>query len=266
LRDIEGIASLKSLRILVLDNCISIKDFTPVGSLDKLRTLSLNGCIVADLEFCRSKDGLRRLQALTRSRLDDISALSTCSNLRRVELTLGMRSVALSLASSADLEWATLNGIISPDDVMAVSKMTNLRYLSLSNVDWLDSLEYFKGLRNLKSLSVVDCNDLRYAREISSLTEIECLDLSGSDIATTEFAQEMHELREVYLARCRSLRDLAGLAMLPKLEYINLTGGTAPANLELLRQRSPNAHRLVIVEDDYSKLKEYMSFSGYGVS
>lgn len=245
----------------------NIRDFSPIKKLENLRTLSLNGCEVADLEFCRSLNALRRLRALTRSGLADVSALATCASLRRVELMLNSRSGAtLQFAPGTDVESVKLDGTITPDDVAVVAKMSNLRQLSLANVGWLDHLEYFKNLRELRRLSIVNCHDLRYARGISGVVKLEYLDLSGSDIKTTEFAQEMRELREVHLARCRNLADLTGLVALPKLEYVNLAGVSVDANVSALRLHSVSAQRLVIVETDYEKVERYQPFSGYAVS
>jgi Leucine-rich repeat (LRR) protein len=255
LSDIGVIAQLRSLRVLVLDNCASITDFSPIGSLENLRTLSLEGCKVNNLKFCGHLRGLRRLRALTRSGLTDLSELATCVNLRRLDLNLGMRGgVALRLASGTDLESIRLCGVITPDDVSAVAKMSNLRQLDLVGIDWLDHLEYFESLRELRRLSVTNCHDMRFAQGISGAVNLEYIDLSGSDIRTTEFALAMSKLRVVYLCRCRSLVDLSGLIALPDLEYINIAGGAVHADVNVLRAQSMSGKRLVVVQDDYREL------------
>jgi hypothetical protein len=246
------VGALEGLEVLSIDGCRAVKDFDPISQLTALRHLSLNGCGASDLDFCLSLRNLETLQAATRMGIEDGSILANCSRLRRMALSLRSGSGNTLAFLPESLIWELkLSGDIGVDSMRTIGACTLLGRLAVKGVEWLRDASMLGGLTNLRRLSIIDSSQLRYVSDLGSLSNVEYLDLSGSDVADTEFARQMTQLRQVRLERCRSLASLAGLFDLPHLEYVSIVGGAVRADAEELRRRSASGPSLVVVEESY---------------
>jgi Leucine-rich repeat (LRR) protein len=251
LHNIDSLGELTSLKVLVLDGCVDIRDFTPIASLTNLRSLSLDKCRVSDLSFCANLHGLRTLRVKNNGLITNISGLRACNDIRRLHLSLGMRvESGLQLASNAPLEELSLSGSVSVYDIDSLASFTGLKRLSIDGISWLTSLSSLSDLRSLKRLAITNCTDLRDVSGIEDALDMEFIDFSHTDILGTYFARNMQKLTEVRLDHCRSLRDLSGLALLPKLEVVSVKG-IYYADVEELRSASVNSGRLVILQESF---------------
>ncbi|MFV2172563.1 NACHT domain-containing protein [Actinomadura sp. LOL_016] len=89
LRDCEWVDDLDvltplPLRELILDGCINLKDFTPLGQLGGLDSLSLAGTSIRDVAPLAGASALRSINLDGCTGISDLSPLASLANLRRL--------------------------------------------------------------------------------------------------------------------------------------------------------------------------------------
>jgi len=291
---LDALSGMTSLEVLDLRSRSYIADITPLAGLENLRVLRFPDNLLQDITPLSGLTNLTVLDlgAYEENSWSDISDLSPLANMR--ELTIlnlaGMKITDLSpLAGLSKLQQLTLfeTGNRSIDIVKTLPALTSLTLRAnwaltdispladLQNLETLRLPEFFgtdispiaqlKGLRSL-TVSPYPYLDapLSHFTPISSLTDLEELDLDGSRITDLTILWPLEDLGTLKLdnnyltdisalARMKSLTslslssnritDFTPLAGLAKLEYLNLDGNpskdmTFASNLLNLRELS----------------------------
>jgi len=291
---LDALSGMTSLEVLDLRSRSYIADITPLAGLENLRVLRFPDNLLQDITPLSGLTNLTVLDlgAYEENSWSDISDLSPLANMR--ELTIlnlaGMKITDLSpLAGLSKLQQLTLfeTGNRSIDIVKTLPALTSLTLranwaltdirplVDLPNLETL-RLSQFHGsdispiaqLKGLKSLTVSPDQHLHaplsYFTPISSLTDLEELDLDGSRITDLTILWPLEKLTTLglnnnyltdisALARMKSLTslslssnritDFSPLAELGELEYLNLDSNpskdmTFASNLLNLRELS----------------------------
>lgn len=235
IRDVGPLGSLTGLRSLYLDGN-PIDDFTPLLALRELSMLSIRGIPLREEQLSALAEGLpgcaihsETAQAedqkltlggvtfyesvtelyLSSLQLSDISALSNCRKLVRLDLS-GNRITDLSpLMDLPELEWLNVadNQIVDLRPLMAMRTLQTVD-ASGNAVSSTAALAALTGLKELR----LDGNPLSDLSGLSSLNALETLGLSGTGL-TDELLPSIEALPALKLLDLRENSALTGEAV-----------------------------------------------------
>ncbi|XP_019079004.1 disease resistance protein RPV1 isoform X2 [Vitis vinifera] len=230
------IFKLKSLKTLILSNCSRLKKLPEIQeNMESLKKLflddtglrelpssieHLNGLVLLKLKNCKKLASLPEsickltsLQTLT---------LSGCSELKKLPDDMGSLQCLVKLKA---------NGTGIQEVPTSITLLTKLEVLSLAGCKGGESKSRnlalclrsspTKGLRpsflpvlySLRKLNLSGCNLLEGAlpSDLSSLSWLECLDLSRNSFITVPNLSRLPRLKRLILEHCKSLRSLPEL-------------------------------------------------------
>ncbi|KAL6329283.1 hypothetical protein AAG906_015487 [Vitis piasezkii] len=212
------IFKLKSLKTLILSNCSRLKKLPEIReNMESLKELfldhtglrdlpssieHLNGLVLLKLNICKKLASLPEtickltsLQTLT---------LSGCSELKKLPDDMGSLQYLVNLG-------ANRSGIQELPN--SITLLTKLEVLSLSSLTEGLRLSFLTALYSLKALNLSDCNLLEGAlpSDLSSLSWLKYLDLSGNSFITVPSLSPLPRLRQLILENCKSLQSLPEL-------------------------------------------------------
>ena len=195
---LEGIEWMPNLRELDLRGN-HVSDIAVLSGLTRLEKLNLRGNAVRDLEPLARLDALEYLNLYANKAIADLRPLNGLTSLR----TLIVASVPLG------------------EQVSGLSGLTELKKLNLRNTG-ITTIEPIAQLRGLEYLNLSENPGIRSLEPISHLDRMETLILAGVPAGERlGFLGGLTRLRYLNLRECGAT-DLAGLAGLYNLEYLNL--------------------------------------------
>ncbi len=185
-----------------------------LGELEALTTLRVNGCYeltdISSLQHCHS---LTELELINCPKVADLSPLRGMLTLRSLHLGVPYPGVVYISVQGRE-QWSALT------DIEALSDLTGLVYLTLSNCDKVSNLQTLAVLSELQYLDLRGCNLLQDLQPLADLKVLEKLYLSG----------------------CTQLQDLQALIKLKKLQYLDLENCPLIQNLEPLARTAALQH------------------------
>jgi hypothetical protein len=196
--ELDFLSSFPALRWLILDNT-AVEDLTPISELSELVRLSLRNCRSADFSAIAA---LHKLEVLTLDGAEHFGDTSALSGLDQL-VELDLRGVSISDLgevgrlkhlrrlrvgsehTSIDLSFLKEMQELESLEVVAnqlsglevLAELTELRSLSV-NGGRVDA-GIIEGLTSLTTLRVTGCS--MASLDVSPLTQLEHLDISGSD-------------------------------------------------------------------------------------
>jgi hypothetical protein len=177
IRSIEPLASLTSLKKLILGNIPIGEQAQIIGSLTAIEYLNLRNCDLQDIDFLTPLTRLTHLNLYANPQIRSIKAISGLSQLETLILAdlplneqahqlsilqklsyLNLRNTNLSdisfLADLKDLEYLNLHSNPRIQDIQALEQLTKLKHLILRNVPVNDQAEILASLTRLRSLNL----------------------------------------------------------------------------------------------------------------
>jgi hypothetical protein len=247
-------SKLKSLNAFVLSNKIdwsylseletlelgfsgesTISDLTFIGSLTKLKKLLLNLGGETSKFSIKIPSALENFELNTSGLECDLSILKSAPNLKSLNLTTDVYNRGKGFKNIA-----------------SISELTKLEMLEIDeNANGVDkfksefSTSLLKPLHNLKSLDLRGIISFKDLSEISSLKNIETLQIRNSKIQSLKGIEQLTNLKSLKLFDCHSISDLTYLTNknLEKFNYyISSAWGTEvklkPEDIQKLDQVS----------------------------
>ena len=220
--DLSYLDYIPSVKNLAVDCLLEARNFEALDRLEALERLSIgvyNGIPDNLLSF----RALGSLQCLTlaenkRNRLD-LAHLSKIQSLRQLHVT-GFTTSIEAIGELTSLQRLGLSQIGSKQSLSFVSQLAALRSLSVllggrENLDKIESksvqdLDVVR-VRGISRLNIDNFVSLRNLR-IDDQIRLTALSFSG----TTQ------DLRRIFIGNCKSLSSLDGLALLPRLDHLNI--------------------------------------------
>lgn len=132
-----------------------------------------------------------------------------------------------SLSKLENLKGLSLNtGML--DDISCLSNLKNLQYLSIPNIKKYKypSLELLANMKELEYLNINDANNASISGEIlKNLTKLKQLNISSISFEDYSFLEHLTNLEELCVAETTiSDADLIAISKLINLRYLNLRG------------------------------------------
>lgn len=209
LSDLSALSGLDGLRVLYLDRN-PVSDFSPVYHLQNLTMLSIGDIGITEAQLAELSQALpgcaihheaavAELRELTLGgvtfredvtelylsglQLSEITALSNCRMLKRLDLSGNSISDLRPLMDLPALEWLDISGNPVSDlrPLMAMRSLQNL----LAADDQITSLAPLSGLTELRELRLTN-NQLDGLAPLSGLTKLETLDLENTRLNNEE--------------------------------------------------------------------------------
>ena len=232
LKSIAFLEPLSRLECLDLGELDLSWDEAAFPALPRLRRLRLKGPVWSeDLEFLRPSNNLESVAILSAMDVRDLSVLAGLKQLRTVALGDCFRLRDLSpLEELSSLRSLEVNAL---DD----GKGDGLTYLvPLGRMPWLEVLSirahrakdfrFLIHLKNLRSLSLVNCRHFVDAGLLAGLNRLESLDLSDcSSLSNLGPLAHLDRLEWLRLDGCVNVKDIAPLFGLKKLGVLMLLIG-----------------------------------------
>ncbi|CAI0413023.1 unnamed protein product [Linum tenue] len=191
--NLDGLDSLYSLTYLTLSRCDALERLPSMVCLSKLRDLSISSC--SCLRGIQGLGGLKSLQMLyirdaeSLSHLFGFDTLLSRNKLENLKLTLsgveiGNVDTELSLdglESMEDLVKLDLNDLASLRRLPSLSKLGNLKSLTVNNAPKLRVIEGLGGLKFLKELDLSGCTALEKLPmdQLYGLERLRSVDIHG---------------------------------------------------------------------------------------
>ncbi len=176
------------------EDAAPIKDIKVRKAVLSMGTNSQDGYI--------SMDELKKLEGL-RVYSDDYSGLEYADNLK--ELTF------------------LFNEDIEITDISSVSKLTQLKKLSIQYCKKLEDLSAISSLSNLQELYIEHCPEIEDLSAISNLPNLRKLYISSCDkIEDLSAISNLSNLQELDISSCYKIKDLSAISGLFNLKSLNI--------------------------------------------
>lgn len=220
LTDIKELVSLPELKKLTMDvDCLS--DFSVLGKMSYLEELSISSENLKTLDFIKSMAGLKRLEIseggmISLDGVEEVSSLealsvSGCGNLNNADAVSKLTNLKeLSLEIPYDCR--------QPD----LSALTQLQKLKLSQ---FEDCSFIKGLRCLESLELDACNlsSIGNLSELTGLKELSCSSYAAMG-ENLSFIASVDSLEKLDIHGVATYDDISGIFNMKNLKYLNLSG------------------------------------------
>lgn len=250
--DISSLATLKSLKDLVIESGDSIGDFSVLYVMTGLESLSVDSESIKDIGFIRDmpelqslslidnnllnlnalegKDQLQSLMIKSCDELIDSSGVSGLTGLRHLYLELPYKCPDPDLSGLTELETLMITRM---DTVQFLRNMSKLEVLQMQYCD-IDDSSAFEGLASLKSFS---CSSLGYDTGWDFITRIPALEvIKLNSMATYKDVSMLFNiptLREIYLNGMECELNFASLQRNESLEIIEMDGVKLYKNVKI---------------------------------
>jgi len=234
--NLPGPLRLESIEDIHLNNCSDISNLDFLRDYRRLKSFSIWGFgeDAADLNDISGLSGLTRLKSLRLNGLKsspDWTPLQHLVQLR--ELTLSGEKLAHTgpqvFSRLTNLNSLTLNEGKSLTSLSFLESLKSLRYLRIDGYGG-DSLKGIGECRKITELSISDAGKLEDISELSSLSRLRELSLSGK-FQNLDPLKSLASLQTLYINDAKELRDVSGLSGCLGLERINLTGVSSLGSL-----------------------------------
>ncbi|KAK2640119.1 hypothetical protein Ddye_027914 [Dipteronia dyeriana] len=253
----SSLSEIEKLLVLVLRSCHLPKDITHIGKLKTLKVLEISSGDSHSISLPdKLFDGMTDLQSLNLSGLQmkSVSSLSNlrelrslilrqCSQLEEVEslkelvqleiLDLSGASFLKSMPSNlfdemTNLQSLNLSGLQLIESFPSFSKLSKLRVLMLKRCSRLQKLQSLRGLGELQILDISDSTSFERFDDptLSVLPKIQMINLSNAKIQSLPEFDDLQDLTQIFLSRCRNLLNLPKLQSLVSLQILDLSGAT----------------------------------------
>lgn len=225
LPEMEGLIRLQELNI---SGCVALTALPNLNTLEKLETLDASGCTVLKQiqeESFEKMSHIRKLN-LSDTMIEFLPSLCPSSNLTHLVLRNCKNLKKLApLEKFSKLEELNLHGANSLVDFKAefLEHMVHLRIVDLSEIP-LTELPSMSKLINLKQLSLKGCSSLDRVQHLEALTLLEILDLSGTAVRSLPPLNTFSNLCQLLLKDCSQIEELQFLESLSRLEVLDLSG------------------------------------------
>lgn len=111
------------------------------------------------------------------------------------------------------------------ENVDALTALTGLTWLELTNCPALQNVDALKGLTGLRSLELGDCTSLQNVDALKSLTALEVLILRDcTALQNVDALKNLTALKTLHLRDCPSLQNVDALKGLTSLQKLALQG------------------------------------------
>lgn len=172
---LDGLEAFPELKVLMLIDCTSLVDLSPLISVPGLEALSITGSNVIHVDVLENHPHLRILDADGCNKLDDIWGLRNCTELTFVSIPSTSVSSISSLVNCTKIEQLDISGTLV-GDITALTGKTNLIALDASNTPCCEC----DALTTCTSLIRLAMNSIRRIAPLCKLPELSQLYITNA--------------------------------------------------------------------------------------
>ncbi|MEI8593784.1 leucine-rich repeat domain-containing protein [Photobacterium sp. Hal280] len=209
------LSSFESLEYLMLFDNKSTEIIFP--RINKIKTINI---MYTDVEILSGLEYVSQLESLdlVYTKLRSLSGFEKLRNIKRLDLhTIGESFAGkVSLFNLNDIKYLTVDGG-NLSQTKDISKLENLTYLIITEVDRLDEVVLSK---KLESLIVTALNSNAFP-QIENCENLNFLKITDANFTSVPDLKRLTKLKEVKLEN-NQLKDIAGLRKLVNLEELYL--------------------------------------------
>ena len=236
IESIEGIQCLGNNAIqLDLTNLDALKSLNGIQNLQKLEVLSVSGEKLSDISALKGLQSLKKLK-IGRNNLQNLKGIEMLPKLEELEIqgeclnSLSYLRDLPSLKSLTCSNLADLSGIVGAPNIIELNLLRHpIKYNSdaINNIIPLKKLSYLQNL-TLQCTVLENLNGLEQLKNLKSISLIDCFSLiSLNGIPNPEVFGKYIDFRN-----CSSLQDIRALKGLSNIETLNLSGCNSIQNTE----------------------------------
>jgi len=162
--------------------------------------------------------------------LDNLNFLSEYVFLNRLVITCMKDHDYSFLKHLKNLKSFALSLSVKNDNLLDLTELTNLEYLSLA---WRKNIKGLENCKKLRTLCIWEFNelDLEKIKELKNLKE---LVIKTASIENLNGIEDLKSLENVILGNCRKLRSIKGIEALQNLKKIEFDACTKIVNFDAL--------------------------------
>lgn len=225
--------------------------------LSHLKTLSLHPSLNSVRKKMPKKlANLVNLEVLYVYEFLDLTAISSLKNLKKLLVfSMYLRDIE-PISELKNLE--RLHIVTGPfiRNYKVVSNLSNLReFVFQGTLPVGLNLQFIKDMPNLKKFSLFLRNNMKGFYQLSRLTNVEEIDISGNEIIDITFLKPLKKLKKINLSSNR-IKDISQLTFLEGVEEINLSHNQIEMIPHGLFQNLKNLKKLNLQNNPIRKVDE----------
>ena len=251
LEDLSALIDLPELRGLILTDCDSLTDFSPLMKMTGLEQLSIKSSQLKSIDFVSVMPNLTYL-GIEDSKVININALSNCPNLSGLYLmdnySIEDYLVVGDLVNLTDL--TIFKNAHAP--IPSLEKLTKLERASFGRL-WEEELPLVTAAKNISQLYLDNNYDDYHLKMLADLplVRLSMVDCSISGDHPLAFLTEMSELTYLDLTRSHVFGNMEEVFGIPTLEYLYLKETSGVIDFENL----PSNDNLLMLDVSGLKMK-----------
>ena len=218
---LEGIQHLSNLSALNLRSN-QLQDISQLATLGKLEKLDLRGNSILDISPIAGLERLEYLNLYGNATLQSIKPLASLTNLKK--LILGYVPVSSQVDTISTLEALRYINLRNCDveDTTFLSELPYLEYLNLHSNSGIQDIDPIKNLTNLETLILANIPIRGQANLLANLINLSYLNLRNTGLTDIAFLAELDELEYLNLHSNSAIQSIAPIADLSRLEQLIL--------------------------------------------
>ncbi len=265
---LDNVANFDQVAAVVADlRGHELHGLTVLDRAQKLQEVAVSLTGSVDISPLSKHGGLTRVNLRNASRLESMSALTALPKLYELSIASAMPLDDLSFLSGlAGLEGLSLGPLAAVQDYAPLRRLERLRWLELRDCRNLESLDDIAHLSEIRSLALTGCGTEDLANLIperfprlrslvlnrSPITDIgplralplEQLWLNECPVGDLSPLRDMHDLTDVRLRGCASVRDISVLPTIPRLNHVDVSHVSAETDLAPLTELNSGVIRM----------------------
>ena len=195
---IEELSYLKKLRILDIQNNI-IRDLIPISDLENLEILLIRNNDIEDITVLSDKyEGYLKTDFLVEVEFEDINLENAVKKqLNKIDETLNVNDI--NRLRILDLRGENVSSLKGLENAINIERL----YID----SFVDKLEIIKGLKNIKQLTISNCeiDDLDF---IKNFYKLEVLDLRNNKITDIKILSDFTNIKSLHLEN-NKIKDIS---------------------------------------------------------
>lgn len=222
LSDLNWLDRLKGLEILSLIAVGGLESIAEIKHASGLRTVNLFLMGVDTLQPLADLKSLRAIAMTGLGRVSDLSPLQGLPELSRIHIEqCGRLQNIEDLSQVRGLESLRLEElrVYPPQECWTNSRLTEIALLS---VQGLNDVEFLRSIDTMKSISLVNCKNLRSISGIEHMRELETLEIADCPVREMPKMEYFTELRNLKISGIAALSDRHVRGVSSKMETVFL--------------------------------------------
>lgn len=227
-------------------------NFIDANEIDALCLNSAKGWASRDYQFLSTLNNIKAIDIIAGGENINLESIESMSSLRELSIAASTKCVVdfsklrklrtcflnwwPGAASIFSASWLTDFAIdeLKISDAKAISGLTSLRRLALSNTD-INSLDFLPAMKELEILELLNCKKINTFSNIATLKALKWLRIDGTKkLKSIQFVSDCEKLEVIDISDCGEIESLRPVEKLIGLKALAFSGNTNVLDGEFL--------------------------------